>query len=687
MWLIVIALLIGVIYASLLYLFDKKRQYSIKLAVLLFLLRTLATALLVLLFFNPIIKQKTSITEDPILVVLQDNSASLVSGSDSSFFANEYPELFNNLKDKLLEDYNVDIYLIGESLTESDSINFEENYTDIDYAFERIRRLYSKKNVGAVLLLSDGIYNRGIAPELRTENYPFPIYAVTLGDTTRHPDFLVNDVRYNKTVSSGMSFPIRATVNAVNCRNETMNVGIKVNNEIVDSRNITINSDRFSQTIDFMLQAYNEGSMQIEVFVDGLKNEIQTKNNRRRFFVDVLDRKYKILCLAQAPHPDIAAIKSTLGDNFDMQIIFDVNDIKNLSDYNLLILHQIPYTSMVSFESLKHILDDNKKLPILTIIGKNTDYEELNKIQNAVCLKKGAVQSVLEVKARYNNNFALFNTESKLKEQITTFPPLAVQHTEMSFNMGREDLILANIGDMQTQFPLLTFTTDLEGRKTAFLFGTGIWQWRLYDYFKNDNHSGFDELISKTVRYLIIDKDKELDIFHKESYQNNEKIRFTAEMLNPTGELTNEPELMIRMFNKHTKETFDFIFSKDENRYILNAGILPEGTYSYIAQATSGNIQYKAQGNFEVVATSIEAQDVTANHDRMSLIAEHTGAKAYLLNDMDSLFEDLNHDKRITSISRQETRYDDLIQLKGIFFIILILLTTEWLLRKIFGTY
>lgn len=283
--------------------------------------------------------------------------------------------------------------------------------------------------------------------------------------------------------------------------------------------------------------------------------------------------------------------------------------------------------------------------------------------------------------------FRFFNTESKLKEQITTFPPLAVQHTEMSFNMGREDLILANIGDMQTQFPLLTFTTDLEGRKTAFLFGTGIWQWRLYDYFKNDNHSGFDELISKTVRYLIIDKDKELDIFHKESYQNNEKIRFTAEMLNPTGELTNEPELMIRMFNKHTKETFDFIFSKDENRYILNAGILPEGTYSYIAQATSGNIQYKAQGNFEVVATSIEAQDVTANHDRMSLIAEHTGAKAYLLNDMDSLFEDLNHDKRITSISRQETRYDDLIQLKGIFFIILILLTTEWLLRKIFGTY
>lgn len=74
-----------------------------------------------------------------------------------------------------------------------------------------------------------------------------------------------------------MSFPIRATVNAVNCRNETMNVGIKVNNEIVDSRNITINSDRFSQTIDFMLQAYYEGSMQIEVFVDGLKNEIQTK--------------------------------------------------------------------------------------------------------------------------------------------------------------------------------------------------------------------------------------------------------------------------------------------------------------------------------------------------------------------------------------------------------------------------
>ncbi|MGC8141412.1 hypothetical protein ACP3W2_28825, partial [Salmonella enterica] len=56
-------------------------------------------------------------------------------------------------------------------------------YTNISKALSTIARQYYKKNVGAVVLLSDGIVNQGVNPELIVENYPFPIYSVTLGDT------------------------------------------------------------------------------------------------------------------------------------------------------------------------------------------------------------------------------------------------------------------------------------------------------------------------------------------------------------------------------------------------------------------------------------------------------------------------------------------------------------------------
>lgn len=69
----------------------------------------------------------------------------------------------------------------------------------------------------------------------------------------------------------------------------------------------------------------------------------------------------------------------------------------------------------------------------------------------------------------------------------------------------------------------------------------------------------------------------------------------------------------------------------------------------------------------------------------MKLIAEQTGGKYYYISDIQQLKKDLDNDTRITSISREETRFDDLINLKWLFFSVLGLITSEWVLRKVFG--
>ena len=631
MWLVLMALAIGLVYASLLYLFSKK--YGKMLTVLLFSLRAIVVAIVVMLFINPYIKQKTGKIENPIIVLAKDNSESMT----------EYPTSVDSVMHILEKNYDVEYY------------GFGDQYTNISSALSTISRQYYKKNVGAVVLISDGIVNQGVNPELTVESYPFPIYSVTLGDTVSYPLMTINDVKYNKTVPANMLFPLRVTANALNYKGADMNVIVKIDGNEVENVTVPVTSNRFSKTLDFNIDSGEEGTKQVDIIVG---------DKTRRVFVTVTDKKYRILCLARAPHPDIAAIKSALDDHFEFDVVFDKN-IDGIENYDLLLLHNI------SIES---------SIPSFYIIG--SDFDAFNESQDIVKITRGAANTNLDVTGRFNNAFGLFTISSDIKNELKSYPPLSLPHCEISFNGRHDDALLMNIMDLETPNPLLAFSTDSDGNKHAFIFGTGCWRWKLYEYFHHKNNDGFNEIISKTVKYLLTEKDKELTVNHKESYLNTESITISAELRNPSRELINNPDLHIMINN-----SYDYVFSKGENNYHLNIGMLPEGIYKYRAHTSFGGVDYNATGTFTVESLGVEAQDLTANIERMRSLASQTGGKHYYITDIQRIIQDLKKDSRITSISREETRYDDLINIKWLFFSILGLITIEWLLRKIFGIY
>ncbi len=645
MWLIIMALAIGAVYASLLYLFSKK--YSKGLTVLLFALRTIVVATVVMLFINPYIKQKINKIEKPIIVFAQDNSESMV----------EYPQSVDSVKNALEKHYSVDYH------------GFGDQYTNISEALNTIARQYYKRNVGAVVLLSDGIVNQGVNPELTIENYPFPIFSVTLGDTVAHPSMTIKDVKCNKTVQANMLFPLRVTANALNNKGKDMNITVKMDGVEVENVTIPVTSNRFSKTFDFNIDSGNEGTKQIDINVETLHGTSLQTESSRRVFITVTDKKYRVLCIARAPHPDIAAIKSALDDHFEFDVVYDnVDDIDN---YDLVIYHQLSV--------------ETHGRASLQIIGANTDFDAFNKSQDIVTIRRGAANTNLDVKARFNNAFGLFTINSDIKNEIQSYPPLSLPHSDITLS-GRHDVLFnMNVMDVETPLPLLAFANDNDGNKQAFLFGTGCWRWKLYEYFHHKNNDGFNEIFSKTVKYLLTEKDKELTVNHKDSYLTTENISLTAELRNPSRELVNEPDLQITISSAN--ETYEYVFSKGENNYHLNVGMLPEGIYKYRAHTTFGGVEYNANGTFTVESIGIEKQDLTADIERMRSLAAQTGGKHYYITDIQHLTKDLQNDERITSISRQETRYDDLINLKWLFISILALITLEWLLRKIFGIY
>ena len=683
-WMLIVSLLAGVAAATVLYFRNKKQHYGKALTIILFVLRTMMVGLVVLLLFNPLIRQKFSSVETPTIILAHDNSSSVVLCKDSAFYKNDYQAQFEAFRKELNADFQVDEYLFGEEVRDFDQLDFSDQLTDLSSLLNTLDRRYYKRNVGAVLLFSDGIYNRGFEPELLAENFPYPIHTVVLGDTVAYPDLAVRDVHYNKVVSLGATFPIRVTVAARDLAGRKAQLTLKENGRVIEKRDIEIPSNRFSKEIDFMLDATKKGVMAIDIEVSGIAEEEQLLNNVRHIYVEVLDQKYKLLCVAASPHPDLGALRSVLNDNYEMDFCFGKEQLPDFEKYDLVILHQVPNGKM-DFNALKIQLDKNTKLPVLFVIGNDTDKDYINKVQSVFEFRSGATNTLLDVKAHLNPAFSTFTFDSKSDNLISKYPPLALPHLEINALKSHDDLLLQEVMGVKSGLPLLGFANDK--RKMAFLFGTNIWRWRLFEYYQSKNHDVFDEMFSKSLKYLLLSANDGSAIYAKETYYSNEPVIITAELRNPNNELVTDPDMTIQIENKLTGETYDYTFSKRDHDYELNAGLLPEGLYIYKVQAQMGERKISVSGTFSVDAIGIEAQQLTADIDRMRTLARLTNGNCYTARQLDQLAADLRNDTRITSVEHHESRFEDLIHSKWIFFVLIGLAAVEWVLRKMFGSY
>src|SRR5690606_27280055 len=144
-------------------------------------------------------------------------------------------------------------------------------------------------------------------------------------------------------------------------------------------------------------------------------------------------------------------------------------------------------------------------------------------------------------------------------------------------------LISQQAGKLVTTMPLLVFAEDHQ-RKIAVLAGEGIWRWRLEDFQENSSHEAVDELLIKTVQFLSVRDDKRKFRAYpaKNAFDENEPVILNAELYNDAFELVNTPDVHVSIKNTEGK-SYSFVFSRTANAYILDAGVLPSGSYSYSA--------------------------------------------------------------------------------------------------------
>jgi len=142
----------------------------------------------------------------------------------------------------------------------------------------------------------------------------------------------------------------------------------------------------------------------------------------------------------------------------------------------------------------------------------------------------------------------------------------------------------------------------------------------------------------------------------------------------------------MQITNEDGKE-FSYMFSSSGVMYQLNAGQLPVGNYAYQAKASSEGNVWTERGEFSVSPLQLEVVNTIADHRLLNQFARENGGQLYYTSEMNRLVEDIRNRKEIVSVSYENKQLDELINVRWLVIVILVLLSTEWLLRKRAGTY
>jgi hypothetical protein len=682
LWFSIFCVLLGGLYAFLLYRKeDKFDAISPWLVKLMAGFRFLLVTILAFLLLSPFIKTLFNKVEKPVIIIAHDNSSSILLNKDSAFYKNEYLEKLKTLKNNLAETYEVKDYTFGENLKEGNQINYTQKVTSLSNVFEELNNKFYNKNVGALILASDGIFNQGSNPIFNT-GVEFPVYTIAMGDTSVQRDIIVNEVIHNKLTFLGNQFPIEISAITNQCVNQNTELTITHNGKQLFTKQYDISSERFLINENVLFEAEKVGVQHYKISLSTIEGEISYVNNVKDIYIEVLDGRQNILILANSPHPDIKALKLSIESNENYKVtsqLLDEFDGKTES-YSLVIVHQVPRNIA---PSLQKIIDGN--ISILYVLGNQTSIVTYNSLNLGLKINKSR-NKFNEVLPTVTDNFPLFTlTEPTIKE-ISNFPPVTGPFGTYQLKLNAYTLLNQKIGSVNTENPLMVFFQN-NGKKSGILTAEGIWKWRMQDFLNNKNHQVFDELINKTVQFLSVKEDKsKFRIFTKNNYFENEEIQFNAELYNDSYELDNTPEIKIDLIERDGDQ-YNFIFNKTNTSYILNAGILSPGYYNYKAQVNLGAKEYVENGKFQIKPLLLEANNTIANHQLMQNIAEKFGGKLYYPKQIDKILKEINTNSNISSIIYEENDLKELISLKWIFFVLLSLLSLEWFLRKRNGAY
>jgi hypothetical protein len=637
----------------------------------------------------------------PTSLFLLDNSKSMIHDQKS------LKVILDDLKRVSLSNSDeFQFQIFGESLIDSlvsidDKIKFDAAGTNISSAFEAVQNFKDDKNIQNVVLITDGIYNKGDKPIYAAEKLNIPVFTIGVGDPIPQKDIVVKDIVSNDIMYVENNTPVRVDLINNGFDDKEVELILQEDGRQVENKKIILRGNYNEVYFNYLPKS--DGDKRLTVIAKPLADEASEKNNSFSKYVKVLSNKLKILVIASVPSNDLSFIKQSLvlNQDYNVKALVENNSggfLPNNSDKNFLnsvdVLFFIGFPGKNSSQSfiaeVKTTLQ-RRNLPLFYLISSETDLTQLQAFSEYLPFEWGnpygdVSQIFIDIREGTSKNEILNIDESNSIEAWNTFPPIFRVDREFRSKPESEILSYFKIQNNRINQPLI-LTRKLNRHRSIAFIGFGVWRLKLLNAIKADENDFFDRFINNCVKWLSSrELSKNLNItLSKKIFDSSERVDITGQLYDESNQPISNANVSLEVKRGNQNVIDTNLEPIGKGLYQSSLTDLEEGDYSFKGSAEFGGQQFSDEGRFTVTETELEFQNLTMNEDLLKQIAELTGGRYFPASESKPFFSNLNEYLQHRIIEKQVNEEKQLWNSAYLLFMVIIFLATEWFFRKRLG--
>ena len=675
-------------------------------------LQFLMFAVVLVVLWQPALLSERLLQGENAVAIMLDTSGSMTFNESGSTRMEQAQAL---LTPDALEDisaiYKILPYRFAGTASEIDSFALlpdPGDATNLGQALTQTLRQASGSSLGAIILISDGSDNSGaISQADLTEiaGYGVPIHAVGIGLENIPEDLELTEVSLPEKALPGTTLSARIGIR--HDQGGTARVKVYDGDTFLTTEEIALSNDQ-NMTLAFVdIEVSDPGQLDLRFTLDPINNESNLANNTRAQVVDVEESRYKVLYVEGEPRWEYKFMQRALNDDpsialstllkvtpnkYYRQGIESQEQLANgfpeeraeLFDYDALIIGSFNAAELTA-EQQEMIRDfvSERGGSLLMLGGLNglglggwgesvvdevlpsrlsADQAEFVREKSWITLTDNGKLSPL---------LQLSNSETENERIWADLPEIADYQQLGPLRPAATTLLNVNVdGRMQ---PLLV--TQPYGRGQSYILATGgTWRWQMSLPVDDMSHETFWRQLT---RALVANSPRPFEL---SSRVDTEEIKVRAELRDPESEENQGLAISAVVSSENNDVVTLELMPVSGQPGVYEAGFTPNETGLYSIEAIS-RVGENLVGSSTTAVRYDQGQEifnVRQNRQLLERVAEITGGQYWSAEEWNDIPEAISDST--AGITEQQISF--LWDAPFFFFLLVLLKTIEWLLRR-----
>ena len=604
----------------------------------------------------------------------------------------ELSQLVFNLNKQDVSPY---LYSFSESVSALDNVqswNGKGSSTNLGSVISHI--VTDQEKLAGATIITDGQINQGLDPSQLIQKVEVPVYTLGIGQSTPLVDLSIQSIDAPTVAIKGEDLRINVTINSTGDMKERVNVILYHGKKMLGSRYLQTEGFGSRAQARFMFTPSNLGENEYRVKVSTVSQEINIENNQQKFFVTILKDRYKVALITGSPSFNTSVIKRYIRkyprvelDHFVSRKNGYLPSLKSFwsRPYQLIIFDNYPLKELSS--KTQRIFSKKigaEKSSLLWLLGGNVTEKSASSIMPFFHLRmKDQIQTgektlwYMTTEALSRNIFQGLELNDGL-DFWQNFPPILASY---NFESTNDEIVAIAYNQGSDTVPLMFLGEKQDIRSAVWAspeFAT------IHHRLSGTNYSKtFPELWTRLFSWLLkISGDKNLYFrLNKESYQQGEEIIITGTSIGNNNGSKNQAFITTQNDSLEINSA-ELRFNPESKRWEGNIWASKPGKYSYEISIQDGSASpVKQNGRFIVEESQIELNEVALNSPLLKNLSMKTNGAYYPWASRAELFNKVLPRERQEKINRS-TRFNEE---SWVLVILIVLLTTEWIIRKRIG--